>query len=563
MTQDLWPELFKNLKFLIDFNKKIIMAEGGLPPDAPRGLPPGCAMYYDVAARFDSRHARKLIKESTALIQKFVQAFGMGRDHPDQEFKVQANDLRSQLTVQKLAISEICDKFTIIADRDSLISIIGRMQMSLDSHPPFEFPPVIEIDPQIAGTFLNRINRDAGPVLPPFPLDLRVAPLNRISLLETTPPVVGPLPPREPFIGPLPPPLLFAPARPTAPPALPAPPTRPALPAPETSSTAPIATTPAAAGTAPQPQLALIAFSETSRAPSVIDDETTRERAPPEGNNSAGRREIPSRSNATSLVSGMTDHTSLVSSSTASNRTNFDQPAMDESPPATANAGNVTSTLRVRYDSIHRKKGRLERRVQRYEEEMTRISEQAHNTSLQSIGRHVNAAVGELSDLLQHPLGGAALAPVGPTRTESWLDTQNDPNQAAVRPTDSISSCSRNTDRNDRPPRSRSSRHDRNQSSNPSIPIDQNNQTQVGHSGNQFITPVIRQDDTPQSQFNHDPDQTYPAPTQGQNQNIQTSALNQIRTGQPEQVRSGRVRSGQVGSTRSSFIRFEQLNHHG
>ena len=82
------------------------MAEGGIPPDAPRGLPPGCAMYYDVAARFDSRHARKLIKESTALIQKFIQAFGMGRDHPDQEFKVQANELRSQLTVQKLAISE-------------------------------------------------------------------------------------------------------------------------------------------------------------------------------------------------------------------------------------------------------------------------------------------------------------------------------------------------------------------------------------------------------------------------------------------------------------------------
>ena len=70
----------------------------------------------------------------------------MGRDHPDQEFKTQANDLRSQLAAQKLALSEICDKFTVMAERDSLIAQIGHMQMALDSHPAFEFPPVIEID---------------------------------------------------------------------------------------------------------------------------------------------------------------------------------------------------------------------------------------------------------------------------------------------------------------------------------------------------------------------------------------------------------------------------------
>ena len=154
------------------------MAEGGFPPDAPRGLPPGCEMYYDVAARFDSRHAIGLIRESNALIQQFIQAHGMGRDHPDQEFKKQANDLRSQLAAQKLAISEMCDKFTVIAERDSLIGQVGRMQMTLDSHAAFEFPPIIEIDQQVADSFLNRIGGNMVPPLPQLPINVSLTPFN-------------------------------------------------------------------------------------------------------------------------------------------------------------------------------------------------------------------------------------------------------------------------------------------------------------------------------------------------------------------------------------------------
>ena len=527
------------------------MAEGGFPPDAPRGLPPGCEMYYDVAARFDRRHARGLIRDSNALIQRFIQAHGMGRDHPDQEFKKQANDLRSQLAAQKLTISEICDKFTVIAERDSLISQVGHMQMTLDSHAAFEFPPIIEIDQQVADSFLNRIGGNMVPPLPQFPINVSLTPFNRFNLLGTTPQAVGPFAPREPLIGPPPPPPLVASAPLIASPALLAPPVRPALPAPTATTMEPTGTV--------QPPNSLIAFSESSRAPSLTHRETGREIAPVGTINAAQRRENPARSNTPSIHSEISEESSSISSSVQSNRT------FEEDLPASAAVGEINTTLRVRCDAIIRKRQRFERRIQRYDEEVNRLATQMQSNSLNAIERHVNAAVGELNSVLNNPPSGGVLVPTGPNRTESWIATQNDPQQATVSSADSVSSCSRNDDRENRPPRSRNSSHRRDRSNNPSIIDDRVNQTRsTGHSRGQSIASVVRRDDTPQSQFSHDPEQTYPVPNPGQNQNLPLPLSAQVQSGQPDHHSSDSSSSTLTSSTirRISQAGGNEPNHH-
>ena len=75
------------------------------------GLPPDAAMYYNVLPQYDSRHARALVKDAAKLVQDFTQAHGMGRDHPDPEFKKTANELRSQLEAKRLELSDSCPKF--------------------------------------------------------------------------------------------------------------------------------------------------------------------------------------------------------------------------------------------------------------------------------------------------------------------------------------------------------------------------------------------------------------------------------------------------------------------
>ena len=124
------------------------------------------------------------------------------------------------------------------------------------------------------------------------------------------------------------------------------------------------------------------------------------------------------------MLSGMSDRSLLILSSVQSNQTNYDRQTIDEDSPASAIVGETNATLRVRYNAIIRRQ-RFERKVQRYDEEVTRLATQMQSNSLNAIKRHVNAAVGELNSVLNNPPSGAVLVPSGPNRTESWLDTQN------------------------------------------------------------------------------------------------------------------------------------------
>ena len=130
-------------------------------------LPLGAAMYYDVPPQYDSRHARALVKGAAKLVEDFSQAHGMGRDHPDPEFKKKANDLRSQLEAKRLELSDSCTKFEKKENQEKVATQVGKMQMSLDSHPPFDIPSPVAIDPDLANQFFDRIGEPFR--LPPNP----------------------------------------------------------------------------------------------------------------------------------------------------------------------------------------------------------------------------------------------------------------------------------------------------------------------------------------------------------------------------------------------------------
>ena len=57
------------------------------------------------------------------------------RDHPGQELKNKPT-----------AISEKCDKSNVEADRENLEAQVSRIQMSINNHPAFEFPPACRCD---------------------------------------------------------------------------------------------------------------------------------------------------------------------------------------------------------------------------------------------------------------------------------------------------------------------------------------------------------------------------------------------------------------------------------
>ena len=57
------------------------------------------------------------------------------RDHPDQEFKKQANSYFREMWQVQLE-----------ADRENLEAQVSRIQMSIDIHPAFEFPPAYRCD---------------------------------------------------------------------------------------------------------------------------------------------------------------------------------------------------------------------------------------------------------------------------------------------------------------------------------------------------------------------------------------------------------------------------------
>ena len=219
-------------------------------------------MYYDLHPQYDSRHARALIKDATKLIRDFVQAHGMGRDHPDQIYKRDANELRSQLAARQLEISESCRKFTVQADRESLTAQIGKIQLELDSHPAFEFPTVVEIDPTIANSFLNRNGGNENQPSLQFPIVVHPPAFNRFNVPGVPTTTAGSVRPRLPIHGPSLPPSMNTLRAPFSTPALPAPMVRHALPAPIVPTVAPAAPRP------PHQEQALIAFSNSSRAPS-------------------------------------------------------------------------------------------------------------------------------------------------------------------------------------------------------------------------------------------------------------------------------------------------------
>ena len=290
------------------------------------GLPPGAAMYYDVPPQYDSRHTRTLVKETAKIIQEFVQAHGMGRDHPDVEFKKTANEARSQLEAKRLEMSYICNKFDKKENQEKVAAQIGKLQMTLDGHPPFDIPSPVALDPDLAHRFLNRIGQPVQiDPRPTFPIVVGPPPLQRMAL-----PILPALPP----------------------------------PPPPSSAVVPVA-----------PQQ-LIAFSDASRTSgrsrqSDAGKENTGALIP---SNTAPRRLDPLDPLRTeSSASNAADDESSVASSRRSNKTSHSVKPIDEEPPASLAVDGDRSQLRIRYEELMRKKQqcaeRSKQKEQRYEQE--------------------------------------------------------------------------------------------------------------------------------------------------------------------------------------------------
>ena len=381
-------------------------------------LPPGIGMYYDVAPQYDSRHARALVHDSSKLLQEFLQAHGMGRDHPDPNFKKTANELRSQVEVKKLEMTEACPSFIKTENREKVLVQVGRIQVELESHQPFDIPSTVAVDPNLAHSFLNRIGGDAGRVPQPrLPIVVPTPHLNRFGVLGIPPP---------PSNGHGDPRLCSSSAavRSAIPPSNARPVFGPSLPPPLLSPPIAIAPTPTMAVSLPHDrhpdQRQLIVFSDdASRASSQATKNRSETRQPDAispvgaeaGNYDSLQKQPPS------LVSSFGDEESSVASS--SHRTHHDREAR-----ASATRENDEAALRKRYDELM-KKAQLEdekrtNRRNRYDREAQQLAQQIQSISLNTIADNVNAAVGALENFMHNPVGGSVLGPNRPHRTVRW-----------------------------------------------------------------------------------------------------------------------------------------------